>query len=296
MIPIITFTANLLAETTYSFPPWEPGQIRRAIDESFQVGGKGINVSKMLLRLQGTTTAICFPGGSFGQLCQEWLRENEIPTELFTHGCITRSGSVIRSENQPETTFLGIDCSVSKAAVEQAMQYLSSIDGPFVFAICGSVQNWDASCWNPLRAWLENRNENSILAIDTYGPSLDWIARHEPDCIKINRDELAILADGSSASTPELISLASEKYPCPLWIVTDGGNDVWVKHGDLEPTAYLPPAIDCISPTGCGDIFFATLLNGLYQKDDYSLHHLVMQSMEYASRNAASPGIADFEL
>jgi len=296
MNPIFTFTANLLAETTYTLPPWEPGQTRRALEESFQVGGKGINVSKMLRRLGGETKAICFPGGPAGQFCQEWLREKSIPIEANTHACHTRLGTVVRSDNQPETTFLGLDSIVSKAAVEQAMLFLASINTPFVFAISGSIQNWDNGCWNPLRSWLENRGANTILAIDTYGAPLEWIARQEPDCIKINRDELALLIPDKSLSTSDKITAANERYPCPLWIITEGSRETWVKHGELEPKAYLPPAINCVSPTGCGDVFFATLLNGLYQKEEYSLNHLIIQCLEYASRNATLPGIAEFEL
>src|SRR5688572_11183380 len=39
-----TLTCNLLAETTYTFDAWTPGATQRARDETFQVGGKGINV------------------------------------------------------------------------------------------------------------------------------------------------------------------------------------------------------------------------------------------------------------
>ena len=38
--PIITFTANLAAETTYYVEDWGPGQTSRATRERFQVGGK----------------------------------------------------------------------------------------------------------------------------------------------------------------------------------------------------------------------------------------------------------------
>ena len=48
---VFTLTGNLLAERTFQFASWEPGRTQRATGESFQVGGKGINVSKMLNRL-----------------------------------------------------------------------------------------------------------------------------------------------------------------------------------------------------------------------------------------------------
>ena len=42
---LLTFTGNLLAERTQEFAAWTPGKTQRAERESFQVGGKGINVA-----------------------------------------------------------------------------------------------------------------------------------------------------------------------------------------------------------------------------------------------------------
>jgi fructose-1-phosphate kinase PfkB-like protein len=63
---IVTLTGNLLAERTLNFDTWTPGQTQRATSESFQVGGKGINVAKMLRRLGAPCTALCFSGGATG--------------------------------------------------------------------------------------------------------------------------------------------------------------------------------------------------------------------------------------
>jgi 1-phosphofructokinase len=63
---IFTLTGNLLAETTLEFASWSPGKTQRASGETFQVGGKGINVSKMLTRLGAANTALCFTGGAAG--------------------------------------------------------------------------------------------------------------------------------------------------------------------------------------------------------------------------------------
>jgi hypothetical protein len=70
---IFTLTGNLLAERTLDFERWQPGETQRARRESFQVGGKGINVSKMLNRLGSPNTALCFVGGAPGAECAAWL-------------------------------------------------------------------------------------------------------------------------------------------------------------------------------------------------------------------------------
>lgn len=66
---IFTLTGNLLAERTLEFDRWTAGKTQRAGRETFQVGGKGINVSKMLTRLRVPNTALCFTGGAPGAEC-----------------------------------------------------------------------------------------------------------------------------------------------------------------------------------------------------------------------------------
>ncbi|MBK8476911.1 MAG: hypothetical protein IPL39_11565 [Opitutaceae bacterium] len=61
---LFTVTANLLWEQTLFYNEWQPGRTQRATRSAFQVGGKGINVAKMLARLGSPHSAVCFPGGA----------------------------------------------------------------------------------------------------------------------------------------------------------------------------------------------------------------------------------------
>ena len=67
--PLFTLTGNLLAERTLTFPAWSAGRTQRATAETFQVGGKGINVAKMLTRLGAPNSALGFTGGATGEEC-----------------------------------------------------------------------------------------------------------------------------------------------------------------------------------------------------------------------------------
>lgn len=294
----ITFTANLLAEPTYEFETWNEGKTHRATSESFQVGGKGINVCKMLDRLGAENAAICFPGGAYGPICVDWLEKAGIELMPFTQGCLTRSGSVVRANDREETTFLGLDSVVSPEAVREAVEALRVIDAPFDFAICGSVQNWEDERWEPLREWVANRPTSVRLLVDNYGSSLPWFARQSPALIKINRDELELLFDEDRRGLPtnQLLDLATATFDCPHWVVTNGGEALWIKNESEAPQTFDPPKVECISPTGCGDIVFATVIDCLYNKEGYKLLSAAKLAADYASRSAALPGIAEFEL
>lgn len=298
MPAILTFTANIVAETTYYVSDWRAGQTSRATQERFQVGGKGINVSKMLQRLGADTTAICFPGGDFGPMCEQWLIDHERHFKSFSEGCITRSGSIVRAPRLKEVSILGTDSHVSIESAQNSVNYLASLTDPYILAICGVFQDWDKPNWKPLRDWLPNRGEHVRLAVDTYGPSLPWFARQKPDIIKINRQELETLFDENVSDSPThlLMKRASRNHDCPLWIVTDGESAIWTLEPGGEPRATQPPAADCLSPIGCGDVFFATLLDQRYNHPENELTAAIELSAEYASRNAASTEIASFSL
>eukprot|EP01034_Spumella_vulgaris_P015204 gene15204-19416_t len=95
---IFTLTGNLLAERTLTFAAWAPGRTQRATGESFQVGGKGINVSKMLSRLGAPNTALCFTGGPSGDECFAWLHASGRAFHPFPTSTPTRTGTVVRTD------------------------------------------------------------------------------------------------------------------------------------------------------------------------------------------------------
>ncbi len=297
-IPIITFTANLVAETTYYVDDWGPGKVSRATRERFQVGGKGINVSKMLLRLDADTTAICFPGGSFGPTTVEWLERAGIPIQAFPTDCVTRSGSIIRSPGKEEISILGLDCQVSQVAVQECVEYLSQLKTPFLLSICGVFPNWDSQNWEPFRDWIRQRAKSAKLTVDTYGPGLKWFVEQSPDLIKINRNELELFFDHDvrEVSTDTLLDQIAPHYNCPQWIITDGENPIWIKAKNESCVSVQPRPTQSVSPIGCGDVFFATLLNGIANHPESGIMDTVRLAAEYASRNAESHGIADFEI
>ncbi|MBT3483574.1 MAG: hypothetical protein HN457_19350 [Opitutales bacterium] len=298
MPPIITLTANIVAETTYYVPECGPGKTSRAIEERFQVGGKGINVSKMLQRLKAETTTLCFPGGDFGSICERWLTDQKRFFKSFPSGCITRSGTIIRTPDGKEISILGIDSHVSTESVQDCVEYLKNLHEPYVLAICGVFQKWENSNWAALRNWLPNRGEHVHLAVDAYGPSLPWFARQKPNVIKINRQELEMLFDEDvkASATDVLMKRVADNYNCPLWIVTDGEAKIWILKSGSYPQATQPPLVECTSPIGCGDVFFATLLDQQYNHPENSLEFAIELAAKYASKNAVSSEIAAFNL
>jgi len=293
---LFTLTGNLLWERTLDFATWSPGKTQRAKSESFQVGGKGINVSRMLVRLKATTKALCFAGGSTGADCLAWLAAKGIDSHAFPTKAATRSGIVVRGD-QPETTFLGPDAAPDESAWAACAAYLDALPDGQVLALCGSFPGWATPASAPLQAALTRWATRGILVADTYGPPLDWALQQPLALVKINRDEFDALKQPMSKTEPFASRLASvfAISRARTWIVTDGGNPVLYIDQSGQARSFVPPPVKLISPTGSGDVLFACLLHAVFQRG-LSLTEALSYALPFAAANAASPGIAEFDL
>lgn len=293
---MFTLTGNLLAERTLDFPSWAPGRTQRAIAESFQVGGKGINVSKMLRRLHTPSTALCFTGGATGTECEAWLRERQFDYRAFPNSMATRSGIVVRDTRHAhaETTFLGPDVPPDAAAVRACAAFLDAQPPGQVLAVCGSIPGWREAYFDCLREALAHWAQRGTVVADTYGPPLRWFAElAAPVLIKINLDELRTLTP-----EPDIGATLNQfvvQRPASRWIVSDGPHAVWFADTSTPAASLTPPRVAEVSPTGSGDVLLACVLHALFVHRR-ALRTAVAFALPFSAANAAHKGIADFDL
>ncbi len=294
---LFTLTGNLLAETTLDFVTWAPGKTQRAHTDSFQVGGKGINVSRMLARLQAPQCALAFAGGHSGAACAEWLKKSGLRHQLFPQVAPTRSGTVIRASGQAETTFLSPDVPVEASAVSACCAFLRAQPAPLALALCGSFPGWASADVEPLRTLLSGCAQQGSLFVDTYGPPLSWAVSQPTALIKVNRDEFDLLFSAEERSLPlaERLSRARHRWPVAAWVITDGPREVLVLEGNQPLVRLQPPVVNEISATGSGDVFFAALLFGRLHLS-LSWAQAAAYALPFGAANAAHPGIAEFDL
>jgi 1-phosphofructokinase len=291
---VFTLTCNLLAERTLTFEHWAGGKTQRAKAESFQVGGKGINVVKMLQRLGTPATALCFTGGPTGAECEAWLRASRLCCQIFSTAIPTRAGTVIRAGGVPETTFLGPDAPLDAAAIRACAGFLRKQPAGSILAVCGSVPGWESSGFDVLREILQHWPERNTLVADTYGPPLGWLANQGAAFLRVNRSELQTLfPDARNSPTGELLRAARGRFRALRWAVSDGGGPVWFMDDNREPEKFTPPQVQEISATGSGDVMLACILHGRFHRG-LGWRDAVESSLPYAAANAAHPGIAEF--
>lgn len=283
---VFTLTGNLLAERTLVFETWTPGRTQRAAAASFQVGGKGVNVAKMLARLGVPATALVFAGGAPGAECEAWLAARGLPHRAFATRTPTRTGTVVRAAagTPAETTFLGPDAAPDAAALAACAAFLDAQPAGQVLAFCGSFPGWATADFDPLRAALLRWLARGVLVADTYGPPLAWSAGQPLALIKINADELRTLAPSGTAAPPP--------GPTRRWVVSDGPRRVVVWDGP-SVAEFSPPPVNEVSATGSGDVLLACLLHAHFVHSR-PLTESVRYALPYAAANAAHAGIAEF--
>ena len=290
---VITLTGNLLAEWTFDLDELSPGRTHRAREMTFQVGGKGINVARILKRLGSETLAVGFAGGPMSQLCTDWLESHTIPHKFFPLEAGVRPGIVVRPapDEDSETTFLGQDLAVSPPSWKAACQYIEH-ERPEWLAICGSLPGW-SSTWARNIARIGEAGVR--IAVDTYGPPLADLVKLPVDLVKINRSELErVFPDTGGQPLMKAIEQVRKSSPVHNWIVTDGPNAIAAHFATGRSCEVTPARISERSPTGSGDTFLAAILNQWPGESDPS--PALAYASACASANAASHGIGDFPI
>lgn len=293
---IHTLTGNLLCERTLDFRSWSIGRTQRAEREEFNTRGKGVNVSNLLARLGTPSTALIFSGGASGAEAEQWLRQRGLAYHAFHTLAPSRTGTIIWSDDQPETTFLGPDVPPDRAALMACADWLNHRPDGEVLALCGSFPGWASADYAPVRAAIRHWCQRGRLFADSYGPPLQELSELPLELIKINRAEFASLTTmlGSDDDFRTQLSSVRQRKRVRNWVVTDGPGIVWVLAENDQPVQLTPSVISEVSPTGSGDVLFACML-----------HHLVIQqlplveatklALPYAAANAAHKGVADFQ-
>lgn len=291
MSGFLTLTANALWETTYEVPAWQEGGTARAVRETVQVGGKGINVALALRLLGADAAAVTFLGGATGALCRAWLHGRGLPLHDFPAGHATRSGAVVRAPGRAETTFLGEDGRIDSGALETAAAFLDGLPDTTVLAVCGSVPRFAPDTHGALAAALERRARRAPLAVDSYGPFLQAAARWPLALVKANRVELGTLLGrevARGAVRGALVEAARGFPGIRAWVVTDGPGEVWCLADGGEPCGWQPAPVREVSPVGAGDTVLAALLDGVYRRGE-SVHAALPRALALASAKATRP-------
>ncbi len=287
---IYTVTLNPAVDKTIYVDNFTLDAVNRVSSIRQDAGGKGINVSKTIQQLGGTSTAVAFLGGASGSFITSALDEMDIPVRAFAAEGDTRTNTkVVDLVSHTYTDINEPGAAVTKAMLDDALAILAlEINPGDIVVLSGSLPagaptktyaTWTRAC----------RKAGARVFLDADGEALVEGLAAKPSLIKPNEVELGRMLGRELADDDSIIAAAQE-------LVDDGIEQVMVSMGGAgaifvtDKGAYRlhQPAVEVISTVGAGDSVVAALAYAADQ--NLPLEQAARLSMAVGAATVMQPG------
>lgn len=222
---IYTVTLNPALDKTVEIPGMALDTVNRITAMRTDPGGKGINVSKVIAKLGGTSVALALLGGGTGRAIADALEEMGLRCELqFVEGETRTNLKVVDPVNHTNTDLNEPGISVTPAVLDGLLDRLIGLIQPGdLVVLSGSLPKgapgdtyytWVARC----------KKAGAKVFLDADGALLAEGLRAAPDLVKPNQDELSRLVGHPLETVEELADAAGA-------LLADGVQKVVVSMG-----------------------------------------------------------------
>lgn len=258
---IITVTLNPALDKTVEIPGFSLNTVNRITAWRTDPGGKGLNVSKVLAKLGGGSTAVAVLGGTSGQYIADAMQAMGISGRFtFAEGETRTNIKVVDPENHTNTELNEPGLTVSAAMLDRMRADLVEMLCPGdLVVLAGSLPQgapadtygvWTAAC----------RAGGARVFLDADGEALAHGLAAKPYLVKPNNHELSRLVGRTLTTAEELLAAARE-------LIAGGVGHVVVSMGKCgalfvsADSAYRAEGIPvpAVSTVGAGDSMVAAL-------------------------------------
>lgn len=265
---IVTVTLNPAVDRELTIPDFTYNSVLRATAWQVDHGGKGFNVSRMLLSLGAPSVALAFAGGKSGELLHEGLSELGVETAFVWVEGETRTNVSIVNEkhdryikvNEPGPT---IGDEAQDALIERVRQ-LAQPDSWWVLAGSlppGVPANYYAQIGDVVHA------RGGSVVLDASGDALRAGCGAAPNIVKPNDVELEQLTGMPATSREEIIAAARRVQSLgPRHVVVSLGKAGALAVSEGDVWAVAAPHIEEQNPIGAGDSLVAGLVWALAEE------------------------------
>lgn len=272
---IYTCTLNPSLDYFIQVDHFQPGTLNRMSDDKKMPGGKGINVSRVLKRLETDSVATGFLGGFTGAFIQSALEEEKIKSEFIRINGDTRINVKLKS-NQ-ETEINGLSPEISSAQIRELQDRLAQLKEGDALVLSGSLpDSLPKTFYHDLTHQLHSNGVKII--VDTSGEALKMAVKAKPFLIKPNHEELSQLFGVPVDSERTAIPLAVKLHEDGISnvIVSMGGDGALLVSDEGIFHAKAPQG-NVKNSVGAGD----SLIGGFIAK--YSETNDVIQAFQYGA-------------
>lgn len=277
---IYTCTLNPSVDYILHVQDFRPGTLNRGENPFYYPGGKGINVSRVLARLNMDNTALGFLGGFTGEFIRKSLEEERIPHKFIQTESPTRVNLKLKSAS--ETEINGPGPSVTPGQREELFSQLESFSDGDYFIASGSVpKSMEESFYVRAAEICEKKGVRMIA--DTSSKALKSIVGSKLFLVKPNQHELGELFDADITSIEDAAYYGRKLHESGAEhvIISLGGQGAVYINEETSFKAEVPvrPVLNTV---GAGDSMVAGFLAS-YIRDGHP---------ETAFRTAVSAGSA----
>ncbi|GFH42873.1 tagatose-6-phosphate kinase [Lactococcus hodotermopsidis] len=199
---IYTVTLNPSIDFLVRLPEFKVGAVNRMTHDDKFPGGKGINVSRVLARLDSQSTALGFLGGFTGNFIKERLESEAIATDFVKISADTRINVKIKSDKESEINGAGPKVSAEeRAAFFEKLVVLLPSD---IVVLAGSApasigQDFYLEIIQKIKA------QGAEFVIDIEGDVLVKSLAYQPLVVKPNNHELSAIYGATFDSIADLM-------------------------------------------------------------------------------------------
>lgn len=291
MIYTITFNPSL--DYIVSVNDFQLGLTNRTDSELILPGGKGINVSTILMNLGIDSTAFGFAAGFTGE---EIIREVEamgIRSDFIKiDSGISRIN--LKLKNIDGTEINGSGPEISEEKIEELLRKLDILGEGDILVLAGSIPaSMPADMYSTIMERLQHKNVTFI--VDATKDLLINVLKYKPFLIKPNNHELGELFDVKLTTREEVIPYGKklQKQGARNVLISMAGEGAVLVAEDGSVYEAPAPKGTLVNAVGAGDSMVAGFTAGWIEKKDY--RHAFYMGVSAGSASAFSEYLATKE-
>lgn len=291
MIYTVTFNPSL--DYIVSVNDFQLGLTNRTDSELILPGGKGINVSTILMNLGIDSTAFGFAAGFTGE---EIIREVEamgIRSDFIKiDSGISRIN--LKLKNIDGTEINGSGPEISEEKIEELLRKLDILGEGDILVLAGSIPaSMPADMYSTIMERLQHKNVTFI--VDATKDLLINVLKYKPFLIKPNNHELGELFDVKLTTREEVIPYGKklQKQGVRNVLISMAGEGAVLVAEDGSVYEAPAPKGTLVNAVGAGDSMVAGFTAGWIEKKDY--RHAFYMGVSAGSASAFSEYLATKE-
>ena len=291
MIYTVTFNPSL--DYIVSVNDFQLGLTNRTDSELILPGGKGINVSTILMNLGIDSTAFGFAAGFTGE---EIIREVEamgIRSDFMKiDSGISRIN--LKLKNIDGTEINGSGPEISEEKIEELLRKLDILGEGDILVLAGSIPaSMPADMYSTIMERLQHKNVTFI--VDATKDLLINVLKYKPFLIKPNNHELGELFDVKLTTREEVIPYGKklQKQGARNVLISMAGEGAVLVAEDGSVYEAPAPKGTLVNAVGAGDSMVAGFTAGWIEKKDY--RHAFYMGVSAGSASAFSEYLATKE-